>query len=176
MNHQPFEEWLLEQTPISPEQKRELEAHVRTCAYCAALVKTDKVLRDLRMVSPSSGFVSRFESRLAAYKATERKRKLIGFVLLLLVGSGLLVWAASPFLAGFLSSPAGWISALVEWGVFIFTTVSASLEAGVVILNVLSGLLPPFAWMVLISGAAGVSLLWSISIWRFAQAGVPQGV
>ncbi len=176
MNHQPFEEWLLNHIPINTEQKRELESHVRTCAYCAALVKTDKVLRDLRMASPASGFVTRFEVRLAAQKATDRRRRLLGFILFGLLGSGLLVWAVSPYLSGFLTSPAGWITVFVEWGVFFITTLLASLQAGAVILDVLGGFLPPFAWMVMISGAAGVSLLWSISIWRFAQRAVPQGV
>jgi hypothetical protein len=176
MNHQPFEEWLLNRTPINSEQKRELEAHVRTCAYCAALLKTDRVLRELRLASPANGFATRFEARLAARKAEDRKRRLLGFVLFALAGSSLLFWAASPYLVGFLASPAGWITALVEWGVFFLTTLLASLQAGAVLLDVLGGLLPPFAWMVMISGAAGIGLLWSISIWRFAQRGVPQGV
>lgn len=176
MNHQPFEEWLLNNEPMNPEQKRELESHLRTCVYCAGLLKTDRVLRDLRMASPASGFVTRFEARLATQKAADRKRRLLGFVLFALTGSVLLIWAASPYLAGILISPAGWITALVEWGVFLMTTLLASLQAGAVILDVLGGFLPPFAWMVMVSGAAGVSLLWSISIWRFARRGVPQGV
>lgn len=176
MNHQPFEEWLLNNIPINAEQKRELEAHARTCAYCAALMKTDKVLRDARMASPASGFVARFETRLAAQKATDRRRRLIGFILFGAVGSALLLWLALPYLSGFASSPTNWLVSLVEWGVFLVTTLLASLQAGAVILSVLSGFLSPFAWMVMLSGAAGVSLLWSISIWRFARRGVPQGV
>ncbi len=174
MNHQPFEEWLLDNTPINIEQKRELELHVRTCAYCAALMKTDRVLHDLRMASPASGFVSRFETRLAAQKIVDRKRRLLGFVLFAFAGSVLLLWLASPYLSGFLTSPVSWITALVEWGVFFVTTLLASLQAGAVILDVVGGFLPPFAWMVMISGAAAVSLVWSISIWRFVR--VPQGV
>ncbi len=176
MNHQPFEEWLLNNTTINTEQKRELEAHTRACAYCAALMKTEKTLHDMRMASPAKGFVSRFEVRLAAQKAADRKRRLIGFVLFGVVGSALLLWLTSPYFAGFVSSPAGWLTTLVEWGVFFLTTLLASLQAGAVIFDVLSGFLSPFAWMVMISGAAGISLLWSISIWRFARRGVPQGV
>lgn len=174
MNHQPFEQWLLNHIAINSEQKRELEAHVRTCAYCAALMKTDTVLHDLRMASPASGFVARFETRLAAYKVADRRRRLLGLIFFVLSGVTMLLWAALPLLSGFLISPAGWITALVEWGIFLITTLLASLQAGAVILDVLGGFLPPFAWMVLVSGAAGISLLWSISIWRFVR--VPQGV
>ena len=176
MNHQPFEEWLLSHTQLDPGQTRALETHVRTCPHCTALLKTDKVLRDLRMASPANGFVTRFETRLTAHKAADRKRRLLGWIFFVLSGVTLLVWAASPVLYGFLTSPAGWITALVEWGLFLMTTLLASLQAGAVILDVLGGFLPPFAWMVLVSGAAGISLLWSISIWRFTRRDVPQGV
>lgn len=174
MNHLPYEDWLLNNTPITPEQKRELDSHLRTCSYCAALVKTDKVLRAIRMASPASGFVTRFQVRLAAQKAADRKRSTLGSILFTIVGLVLLVWITSPYLITFFASPATWIAALVEWGLFLVTTLQATAQAGVVILDVLQGLLPPFAWMVMLSTIAGVSLLWSVSIWRFVR--VPQGV
>jgi hypothetical protein len=64
----------------------------------------------------------------------------------------------------------------VGWLVFLGTTLFALLDAGRVILSVIPNFLPPFAWMVLFSMLAGIGLLWSVSIWRFAQRGVPQGV
>ena len=49
MKHQPFEEWLLDDLMISPEQKRELDSHLRTCAYCSALAETGIALRSVKM-------------------------------------------------------------------------------------------------------------------------------
>jgi hypothetical protein len=43
-----------------------------------------------------------------------------------------------------------------------------------VVLRVFADLMPPFAWLILLSAFAGISLIWSIAIWRFAR--VPQGV
>ena len=174
MSHQPFEDWLLNYTSISPEQKRDLDSHVRTCAYCATLVKTDKVLRTLKMASPASGFVTRFQVRLAAQKTVDRRRRIVGSFLFIVGGLALMGWVASPYLATFFASPATWIAALVEFAVFLVTTFQAAAQAGIVILDVLQGFLPPFAWMVMLSTIAGVSLLWSVSIWRFVR--VPQGV
>ena len=174
MNHQPFEDWLLNYSPITDEQKRDLDLHLRTCAYCAALAKTDKVLRTVKKASPASGFVTRFQVRLAAQKAADRKRRILGSILFTFGGLVLMAWIMSPYLAVFFASPATWIAGLVEWGVFLVTTLQAMVQAGGVILDVLEGLLPPFAWMVMISAIAGVSLLWSVSIWRFVR--VPQGV
>lgn len=174
MNHQPFEGWLLNTTSLSYEQKSELDAHVQICPYCAALVKTEKVLGAVRMASPASDFVKRFQVRFAAQKAADRKRKIIGSILFIIGGLALMFWLASPYLITFISAPASWITILVEWGVFLVTTFEAVAQASSVIFEILSGVLPPFAWMVLASFFAGISLLWSVSIWRFAR--VPQGV
>jgi anti-sigma factor RsiW len=173
MNHQPFEEWLLNDTPLTPEQKRQLDSHIRACDSCAALVKTEKVMRAMRMASPAPGFLMRFHVRLAAQKAADRRRRWIGSIVFVAGGLTLLTVVGLPFLTSFVAAPAQWITALVQWGVYIFTTLQATAQAGAVILDIIGEVLPPFAWMVLISAIGGLSLLWSVSIWRFVR--VPQG-
>jgi hypothetical protein len=84
------------------------------------------------------------------------------------------MWIAGPYLASFFASPATWITALVEWGVYVITTLQAVGQAGSVLLRMLPGFLSPFAFMVLVSALAGIGLLWSVSIWRFVR--VPRGV
>jgi len=174
MKHQPFEEWLLNDTPMTPEQKRELDLHVRSCAYCSALMETGVVLRSVKMVAPAGGFTARFQTRLAESRLVERRRRLWGSLLFLIGGLSFLLWLAGPSILTFLSSPAAWIASLVEWGIYLLTTFQAMSQAGEVLLKVLPSFVPPFAWMIIISAFAGVSLLWSVSIWRFTR--VPQGV
>lgn len=174
MNHRPFEDWLLNDTPITPEQKRDLDVHMRSCTHCAALAETGVVLRSVKKVSPPAGFTMRFQARLAERKLVERRRKLWGGILFTAGGLAFLAWLTLPYLFRFFSAPATWISALVEWGVFLLTTLQALMQAGSVLLDVVPGFLSPFAWMVLISAFAGISLIWSVSIWRFSR--VPQGV
>ena len=173
MNHQPFETWLLEDKLISPEQRRELHSHLRTCAYCAALLETGKALSSVKMISPALGFTARFQARLAAHKVADRRRRFWGAVLFIAGGLAILMWVAGPYLASFLASPATWISALVEWGIYLITTLQAMAQAGSVLWHVVPGFVSPFAWMVLLSAFAGISLLWSVSIWRFVR--VPRG-
>lgn len=175
MKHQPFEDWLLNDKLISPEQKRELDSHLRTCAYCSALAETGMALNGVKLVSPAMGFTSRFQVHLAERKLADRRRRFWGAILFTFGGLVLLLWLASPYLLTFFASPATWISVLVEWGVFLITTLQAVTQAGSVLLDVLPSFLSPFMWMVLLSAIAGISLLWSVSIWRFAQRGVPQG-
>ena len=176
MNHQPFEDWLLKEKPLDPKQKLELDAHLRACTYCSALVETGKALRTVKMVSPAAGFSARFQTRLALQRAADRQRRLWGSVLFTLGGLVMLVWLLGPYLVSFFAAPATWITALIEWGVFVVTTLRAMAQASSVFVDVIPGFLPPFAWMVLLSAIAGISLLWFVSIWRFTLRGVPRGV
>ena len=174
MKHQPFEEWLLNDKMISPEQKRELDSHLRTCSYCSALAETGMALRSVKMVSPREGFASRFQVRLAEWKVADRKRRFWGSILFTFGGLILLTWLLFPYLLTFFASPASWISVLVEWGVYLITTLRALAEAGTVVVDVIPSFLSPFMWMVVLSAIAGIGLLWSVSIWRFVR--VPRGV
>ena len=86
----------------------------------------------------------------------------------------MLLWLLEPYLASFFAAPATWIAAVIEWAIFLITTVQAVAQAGSVLLRVVPGFLSPFAFMVLVSAFAGIGLLWSVSIWRFVR--VPRGV
>jgi len=174
MNHRPFEDWLLNDMPITPEQKRDLDMHVRACPYCTALVETGMALKTVKKVSPQAGFTARFEARLAARKAAERRRRYLGAILFTAGGVALLMWLASPILLSFFAAPATWISSVVNWLVFLITTVRALGQAGSVLIKVVPDFISPIAWMILLSAVAGISLLWTISIWRFVRA--PRGV
>jgi hypothetical protein len=174
MNHQPFEDWLLNDMPITTEQKRDLDLHLRTCTYCSALVESGLALKSVKKVSPQPGFATRFQVRLAERKLAERRRRTWGAVLFTFGGLAILMWLASPWLASFFSAPATWISIFVQWGVFVLTTLKALTEAGSVFLQIIPDFLSPFAWMIVLSAFAGVSLLWTVSIWRFVR--VPRGV
>src|SRR5512147_2839296 len=117
MNHQPFENWLLNDKLIDPRQKLELDAHLRVCSYCSALAETGKSLRSVKMVSPVAGFTARFQQRLAVQRAAERRRRFWGAILFTFGGIVMLMWLAWPYLASFLASPATWITSLIGWGV-----------------------------------------------------------
>jgi hypothetical protein len=176
MNHQPFEEWLFTEKPLDPKERLELDSHLRVCSHCNALAETGKALRTVKRVSPAAGFSTRFQNRLALQRATDRRRKAWGSVVFTLGGLVMLVWLLGPYLATFLASPATWITVVMEWGIFVITTLRAMAEAGSVVLDVVPGFLPPFAWMVLLSAVAGICLLWFVSIWRLTRRGVPRGV
>ena len=176
MNHLPFEDWLLNNLSITSEQQRELDLHLRDCPYCSALGETGRLLNSPRLAMPAGGFTTRFQVRLAERKLADRRKRLWGSVLFIVGGFVLTLLIIQPYLSSFLASPAGWVSGIVSWLVFIGTTLFALFEAGLVILSVIPNFMPPVLWMVILSTLAGAGLLWSVSIWRFAQRVKPQGV
>jgi hypothetical protein len=174
MNHQPFEEWLLNDKNLTSTEKRELDLHLRTCTHCTALSATGLALRSANVIAPAAGFVIRFQQRLAAQKIGERRRKLWGMMVLILGGVGLLGWFIAPYIYAFISSPAEWIATAIGYFLLVVTSLQALTQVMTVLARILPDFIPPYMWMVLISALAGFGLLWTISIWRFSRA--PQGV
>lgn len=174
MNHQPFETWLLDEKHLTTAEKNELNAHLRICKTCSALAETGLVLRSAKVLEPITGFTSRFQERLVIQKIAERRRRLWGLIVLVISGLSLLTWFASPYIMTFLSAPIEWVTAGVGYLLYIFTSLLAFTEVVQVFTRVLPNFIPPYAWMILFSAIAGFSLLWTVSIWRFARK--PQGV
>lgn len=173
MNHQPFETWLLNEQPLTNEQKRELNAHLRVCMDCANLAETGTILRAKRMAVPDAGFTIRFQTRLAARRALERRQRFWGSILFTLVGLILAAWISGPFIAEATRAPAQWISLILGYILFIVTSLQALINVGLVLLYVVPDFVPPLVWGAAILAAAGFGLLWTISIWRLTR--LPQG-
>lgn len=174
MNHQPFETWLLDEAHLTHAEKQELNAHLRTCKTCAALAETGLILRSAKVIAPSAGFTARFQEKLALQKIAERRQRLWGLIVLLIGGVSLFTWFTMPYMATFLAAPIEWLTAVVGYLLFIFTSLQALAEVFQVFTRILPNFIPPYAWMIIFSAMAGFSLLWTVSIWRFARR--PQGV
>ena len=174
MNHRPFEDWLLDDQPLTPHQERDLQAHVRSCAACTALAESNLALHVARRVGPAAGFVDRFQIRLETRRREQRWRQVIGTVVLVLGGLGLVYGLAGPMILQALNSPASWITAGVGYFLFILTSLQVLGEATAILMRVLPGFISPAGWAGMILGTAGLGALWTISISRVARA--PQGV
>ena len=174
MKHQPFETWLLEEQPITPEQKRELQSHLKICKYCSALYETGAALQSKQVASPAPGFTARFKKRLAVQRIAERRHRLWGLIVLILGAIALLFGLAGSTLLSIVNSPAEWLTLGIGYLLFIITSLQAFTEFGLVLLRVVPSFIPPLGWMVIVSAIAGLSLLWTISIWRFTR--LPRGV
>lgn len=106
MNHRFFEERLLTDDPLPPEERRLLENHLQTCERCrmlrAAWQETELELRIPQWVTPRPGFSSRWRERYQRQTAlAQQRRALVGF----LITSLLATLFAMPFLL-LIASPA----------------------------------------------------------------------
>ncbi len=174
MNHRPFEDWLLDDQPLTPQQARDLQVHVRSCSSCSAIAESNLALHSTRLVAPAPGFADRFQVRLEKRRREQRWRQVIGTIVLVLGGVGLISWLAGPYIAEAFNSPATWIAAGVSYFIFILTSVQVASEAVSILLRVLTTFISPAGWVALTVAAAGLGYLWTISIRRVAR--VPRGV
>jgi hypothetical protein len=174
MNHRPFEDWLLDDQPLTPEQKRDLQSHLRTCTTCSAIAESNLALHSTRAVSPALGFKERFQTRLAQRRREQRWRQIIGTLVLVLGGLGLLFWLVGPIIQEALNSPAEWITTAVGYFLFIITSLQVLSVASSILLRVIPTFISPAGLFFLSLIVSGVSLLWIVSIWRVTR--VPQGV
>jgi hypothetical protein len=156
MDHRPYEDWLLEDKRLSAEQERNLRAHLRTCLECSALVRTNMALRAAPMSEPAQGFTARFQVRLAAERKARWWRNVITWSLVLVVGTGVVLIMATPYLAYF-SSPSQVVQALMSNLVYLDLILRA---AGVIGTNLLGIPMPPFP-----------SVVWSLVFMLFAGIG-----
>lgn len=168
MDHQPYENWLLDDERLTAEQERELRIHLRNCPQCAALARANLALRAAPMSAPPSGFLVRFQTKLVAERKAQRRRNIMGWTLLLLIGMGVVLLVATPYLAYF-STPmelaGGWMSNLIHAA----ATLRAMSLVGSSLFKVLGSLVPPYVWAfsVTLFGAGG--FVWVSSFRRFGR-------
>jgi hypothetical protein len=173
MNHQPFEDWLLEDESLTIQQQRELQAHLRSCTPCSAIAASNVALHARHLAIPQSGFTERFRPRLAAWKKDQLRRQAMGTVVLVAAGLAVLYAVAGPAMLEAVRSPASWMSNVTVYLLSVFTVASVAGHVGSVLLRSLSGLIPPGAWWAVTAGGFGLGVIWGLLMRR--RLGAPQG-
>lgn len=79
MNHQPYEDWLFGDEPLTPDQAAGLQAHLRACPACQQKATAWQALvfdlRDPPLASPAPGFTQRWTERLEADRHRLHRRQ-----------------------------------------------------------------------------------------------------
>lgn len=173
MNHQPFEEWLLDDVPLTIQQERDLQVHLRSCTTCAAIANSNLALRSKRLIAPMPGFTDRFRPRLAAWRRQQLRRQAVGTIILVLAGLALLYGLSGPAMLSAVRSPAQWLMDVTAQLLALLTFLSVLGRVAGVLLRDLPGLAPPAVWLVVVIVACGLAALWITTMRRLARA--PQG-
>jgi hypothetical protein len=172
MDHQPYENWLLDDERLTTGQERDLRIHLRNCPECAALSQANMALRAAPMSAPPVGFVLRLQVRLAAQRRAQRLRNIFGVMLILVVGMSVLFLSVPPYLVYLSSSPAQlaatWITNLVYVGVSLQDVSQNSTT----LLDVIASFVPSYVWALSFALLGGSGLLWVLSSPTFSK--IPQ--
>ncbi len=160
MEHQPFESWLLDDLPLTSEQRRNLRQHTLACAECAALERANFRLRASSMAVPARGFSQRFSARLAGQRRVEQRRAVIGAVFLALAALALLIYNLLPLLPYLVLSPTQifvlWLNALISLSAAWHSAVTVSEVFGRLALQIL----PPRVWAAAFLSLGGLLIVW----------------
>ena len=170
MNHQPFEEWLLSDEDLTPEEEQALQAHLEVCEECPQLNElwheARAEIRRMPAVNPAPGFTRRWEARLEAERIQQQRR--LAWFLMLICGLGAIGLAIGGVYQrfGHFPSPIELASGLM------FSLTSGFALAGQAG-NFFSALfqsvplvVPLVLWIVISSTLFIWTLIWIISVWR----------
>jgi hypothetical protein len=169
MDHRPYEDWLLDDERLTPEQDRDLRIHLRSCPECAALSRANMALRSAPVTSPAEGFALRFQVRLAAERKIQKRRSLIGLFLMVVVGIGGLFWLLFPYLPYLTLPPTQIASLWISNLVYLALTVRVLGVLGNTLLNVLASFVPTYVWALSVALLGGTGFLWTFSIRRVGK-------
>ena len=147
MDHQHFEEYLLNDTPVPREEKVAFEAHLKVCPKCVALHEANRALQHAVMAEPAPGFASRFQARLEARRKAERRRYFLGGLILFLSAVGLGLWFILPILPAAIFSPAALLTSWAQALASSILLIQGIVDASSVITRVMAGFIPNEAWI-----------------------------
>jgi predicted anti-sigma-YlaC factor YlaD len=172
MDHQPFENWILSEEPLSPENTGELETHLEKCDHCRELQNAWSGVIDLFQevpeVEPLPGFVNRWQERLAVEKHIElfvrqRWQSMIMLILLGNVIAGLVFFLGTEFLTNY-DTPLSLVMSGVYRFVSLVTTISAIQNIFLTLFRTITSVVPAGIWAILGMGLIGSGAIWIISI------------
>jgi len=169
MNHQPFENWILDEYPGSPSEKEQLEQHIKECAHCAHLNRTWHEARHQLLINGVKkapvNFSAHWPQRLALFKQMKQRKQartllasFIGGAFMVLIALGALLVpniSVISMLVGVTSSVVRFIETMKE----LWTLLQSLIKVAPTTLLIVSGALVA-GWITL------AVLAWGASIWR----------
>jgi len=173
MNHQPYEDWLFSDNPILPEQKDELQDHLRKCDSCSQLSESwgnvHNLLDGPNQVRPNAGFSARWLTRLEEQEGRNKQRQSwimlfltggVAVILLLLMGLNIITSVDQPLQLLLIGT-----QKLIEW----LSVIKAFNEVISAFIELVSFIIPPVWWVLFAGMISLLCLLWLYSLKQLIQ-------
>ena len=172
--HDPFEQWILQDEPLGKVQENALTLHLAGCGQCRQLrvnwQRTRQQIKSTAMAAPVSGFSQRWQTSLAQRRARQQAqvrrffKYLIGISLLSFLG------LVATFVLG--TSPLDMVSGLLHGSVSTFLYIKQVLNLGLAAFHALPIFVPVIFWILISTGFCLAVLAWGFSMWRYFYKGV----
>lgn len=179
MIHQPYEDWLFADEPLTEAEQAALQEHLKICEGCrqlaAAWQAVEGSLYETPVVEPKPGFTSRWQARLEADASEADRQRLhrrqsllvLGFSL----GAAMLLFGSLAILAlPLLESPNvifwNWVYRLMN----LFTLADASQDLFGMLFEAASGLLSPLGWLIVLGVLVEMGVLWIVALRILTQS------
>ena len=176
MNHQPFENWLLSEEPLPPDDTLALEEHLEICQHCqnlqGAWSGVVDLFQDVPDMEPAPGFMVRWQDRLTIEKQVEisvryRWQSMIMLILIANVIAGLVVLLGTQFMTTFDSPLSLLLSGVYRLASFV-AMINAVQNFALTLFRTITSVVPAGIWAVLGIGLVGSVATWIISITSLA--------
>ncbi len=167
MNHQPFENWLLSEEVLTPEQSKMLREHLWTCESCQHIDQSwagvRQLMRKAEPVAPAPGFTLRWHDRLAEERRKKHQRQ---SWLLLGVTGGLalalcLVWLYQ--MLNLVGTPQQWLMLGIYQLSSLYFLWESSADTLSSFLRPLFGVIPFMLWILAIGVVSIFGVLWIVA-------------
>jgi hypothetical protein len=174
MEHQPFENWIIDELELTPEQNEALAAHTKVCSHCRILQTSLEQVRVQIETSPaaipSPGFSQRFQKNLEE-RRLRQQLQIRRLFLFLVLGAGLSFFA---WLAVIVSttSPADLLVAGVQTITQLFVNFDVFQQTFLTVIKSVPIVVPLALWIAITCSFVFLSLVWAISVWRISFQGV----
>lgn len=172
MNHQPFEQLLLSEDPLTPEEKQLLDCHLDTCPQCRKLQQAwygvNDLFQEVPDVAPIEGFTHRWLERLETEKQLEqviryRWQSVIILILFANVITVLIIFLGTQFFPA-IESP----MTLILSGIYRLLSTMALINTlqniSFTLLGSIISVVPVGIWALLGVGLIGSIATWIVSI------------
>ncbi len=175
MNHQPFEQWILEPRDMTSADREVLNAHLETCHECRSLqakwLSLSEEFHHTPILAPRSGFARRWQAGMAERRLRDQRRQAWRFFMAF---SGA---AAAVFLAmvGYFlltSTPAEWVQAAMRAVTSTVGTVTAARGIASTWMSITPLGLNVVIWIALGLTFCILACIWVFAIYRTAFSGV----
>ncbi len=177
MKHLPFENWLLFDEHLTPDQTQDLEHHLGECGHCQELQKSLEgvatLFRDSSDIEPTPGFADRWQTRLKQEKLglVAARHRWQSWITLILIANGISLLGVLLGMTFFNTFDS--LTELFMVSVYrltsLLTVINIFQNLLAILIRTIPGLLPPSGWAILAGIVSAGSMIWILIMARLAR-------